>query len=276
LQAFQQAQLQAGLAASTINSHIDDLLASLRDLAQQDQPIDPALFRLRYLPRPQSLPRHLSDIQSQSLERYLHARLTQADPLVRLENACFFILAHTGLRASECLDLLGQDLDLAGQRLIVRQGKGQRDRVVYLSSSACQALQAYLADMPLQPTLPLLRLPSGQPISYSWLYTHLTQVGQAAGQIKVTPHQLRHTLATRLLNVGMPVTAIQKLLGHDNLNTTMIYARVLEETVQAEYQRAMNQIEGQQMPFSRTPELVPGWPVPQPLEPSPTQVDNFA
>jgi site-specific recombinase XerD len=267
LQAFQQAQLQAGLAASSINTQLDELLALLRELAQQAQPIDPALFRLRYLPRAESLPRHLSELDSRRLEHYLQNRLEQTDPLIRLENACFFILAHTGLRASECLDLQGQDLDLAGQRLIVRQGKGQRDRIVYLSATACQALQAYLVHTPLQLTLPLLRLPNGQPLTYPWLYTHLSQLGQAAGQIKVTPHQLRHTLATRLLNVGMPVTHIQKLLGHDNLNTTMIYARVLDVTLQAEYQRAMSQIERQQTPLSRTPQLAPGWPVPQPLEP---------
>ena len=82
-------------------------------------------------------------------------------------------------------------------------------------------------------------------------------MGLAAGQIKVSPHRLRHTLATRLLNTGMDVTRIQKLLGHDHLNTTMLYARVLDETLQADFQQAMTKIEAQ---------LVTNWPAPDPIE----------
>lgn len=281
LQAYQTAHLAAGQAASSINRVCDDLLALLRQLADQGQTIDPALARLRYLPRPQPLPRHLSETQAQGLEAYVRQRLDSPDPLIRLENACFFILAHTGLRASECVDLLRQDLDLAGRRLIVRQGKGQRDRVVYLSPLAQQALTLYLTGLNLTPTSPLLLQPTGHPISYMWLYSHIVALGQAAGQIAVTPHQLRHTLATRLLNARMPITGIQKILGHDHLNTTMIYARVLDVTLEADYQQAMRQIEAQQLPMARTSELVPDWPMPQTAGPltrvelAQTNFDNF-
>lgn len=281
LRAYQAAQLAAGQAAASINRVCDDLLALLRDLADQGQPLDPALARLRYLPRPERLPRHLSEAEVQRLETYVRQRLTRPEPLLRLENACFFILAHTGLRASECVDLRRQDLDLAGQRLIVRQGKGQRDRVVYLSPLAHQALTLYLAAVNLAPTSPLLLQVTGQPINYMWLYNHIVALGQAAGQIAVTPHQLRHTLATRLLNARMPVTSIQKILGHDHLNTTMIYARVLDVTLEADYQQAMRQIEAQQMPLARTAELVPDWPLPQTTDPvthdelAQTNFDNF-
>lgn len=280
LQAYQSAQVTAGKAASTINRQLDDVLALLRHLADQDQPIDPAIFRLRYLPRPASLPRHLSETDSQRLESYVRHRLTQPDPLIRLENACFFILAHTGLRANECVDLAGQDLDLAARRLIVRQGKGQRDRVVYFSATTHQALQLYLAKAQPNPTSPLLVRPTGQPITYAWLYEHIVALGQAAGNIAVTPHRLRHTLATRLLNVGMDISRIQKLLGHEHLSTTMIYAAVLDTTLEADYRQAMAQIEMAQMPLSRTPEAVPEWPRPQtadrphPVEPAPLRSDH--
>ena len=69
----------------------------------------------------------------------------------------------------------------------------------------------------------------------------------------MTPHRLRHTLATRLLNSGMDITRIQKLLGHEQVNTTMIYARVQDQTVETDYRQAMQQIEQQQMPLSNTP-----------------------
>ena len=267
LRAFQEAQLTTGKAASTINRIFDDLLALLRTLAEQAQPVDQALFRIHRLPRPLSLPRHLSEAESQSLERYVRNQFDTLDPLLRLENVCFFILAHTGLRASECLDLQFQDLDLAGQRLIVRQGKGNRDRVVFLSQTLRQALDCYLPDLQLQAATPLLVRPTGQPVAYGWLYQHMAALGQAAGEIKVTPHRLRHTLATRLLNAGMKITRIQKILGHDNLNTTMIYARVLDKTVEADYRQAMAKIETRQMPLSQTPELVSDWPMSQTADP---------
>ena len=275
LQAYQEARIAAGKAAATINRHLDDLLALLRDLADRGRPIDPAIFRSRHLPRPDCLPRHLSEADSQCLESYVHNRLDSVDSLVRLENACFFILAHTGLRAGECVDLQGNDLDLDSRRLIVRQGKGSRDRVVYLSDTACQALISYLDGRRPAPPSPLLTRPTGQPISYMWLYQHIIALGQAAGGIEVTPHRLRHTMATRLLNAGMKITRIQKLLGHDHLSTTMIYARVSDATLEADYRQAMRRIEHQQMPLSRTPELVTNWPVSQttdqPFQPEPAR-----
>ena len=268
LHAYQSDQAHAGRAPTTSNRTLVDVLALLHDLADQGQPVDPTVFRLHYLPPPQALPRHLSEPDSQRLEAYVRQRLGQPDPLIRLENACFFILAHTGLRASECIDVQGQDLDLAGRRLLVRQGKGQRDRVVYLSETTQQALADYLGPDKQSPTMPLFRQPNGRPIYYAWLYEHIVALGRAAGQIEVTPHRLRHTLATRLLNTGLNVTHIQKILGHDHLSTTMIYARVLDPTLEADYRQAMRHIEGQHLPLSRTPELVPNWPRPQTIEPS--------
>jgi hypothetical protein len=92
-------------------------------------------------------------------------------------------------------------------------------------------------------------------------------LGLTAGQIAVTPHQLRHTLATRLLNAGLKITHIQKILGHDHPRSTMIYARVADKTIEADYQQVMSQLEQQHLPLSRTPTLVPNWPVPSTGQP---------
>jgi site-specific recombinase XerD len=265
LQAYQQLEAQAGKAAQTINRAVGHILALWRELLEQGQPVDPAIARLRELPRPDSLPRYLAETEIRRLESFVSERLEQADRLVRLENACFLVLAHTGIRASECVDLRRQDLDLAARRLLIRQGKGQRDRTVYLSDLAITALHHYLADRQLHPTSPLFVRPTGRPITYDWLRQHIVALGQAAGEIEVSPHRLRHTLATRLLNVGMKETAIQKILGHEQLSTTMIYARILDKTVETDYQQAMRQIEAQQLPLSRTPDLVTNWPTPASL-----------
>jgi integrase/recombinase XerD len=280
LRAYQQARLAAGKATTTINHTLDFVMAILRHLAGQGQPVDPTLFRLKPLPRPESLPRHLSEIEAHQLEAFVRQRLATADPLIRLENACFFVLAHTGLRASECLDLQPQDLDFHSGRLLVRLGKGQRDRVVYLSQTARHALALYLAQIPVQPTTSLWIRPDGRPLTRNWLYRRMRALGQAAGQITVSPHRLRHTLATRLLNTGMDITRIQKLLGHDHLQTTMIYARVLDKTLEADYRQAMAKIEAHLIPLSSTSHLVSNWPIPVPADhlpnqPSSLELDNF-
>jgi len=263
LTAYQLARTQAGKAASSINRTLDFVMAILHHLAERQQPVQPGVFRLKPLARPAAVPRHLSETQAATLERFVAQRLASSDPLIRLENALFFLLAHTGLRASECLDLQCQDLDLPAARLIIRLGKGQRDRVVYLSQTLQQALSLYLTLCPVTPTSSLWLQPDGRPLTPSWLYRHIVALGLAAGQIKVSPHRLRHTLATRLLNTGMVITRIQKLLGHDHLNTTLLYARVLDKTLQADFQQAMTKIEAQ---------LVTNWP--SPLLPAPIELDN--
>ena len=262
LQAYQRVRTAAGVAPGTINVTLKHVLALWRDAAEQGQAVDPSLSRVHLLPVPDSLPRHLSEAASSQLEAYVQARLSSPDPTIRLVNACFFVLAHTGLRAQECVDLQRQDLDLPAGRLRVRLGKGQRERVVYLSTLSQQALDLYLAATPRAPTDPLWQLPDGQPLTYPRLYDAIRAVGQAAGVADVTPHRLRHTLATRLLNSGMDVTRIQKLLGHEHLSTTLIYARVADTTVEHDYRQAMDQVESQQPPLSTTPIAVADWPLP--------------
>ncbi len=240
--AFQQAQLTKGIKPTSINRQFDDLRALLRELQEQDIAIDPAVFRLRDLVQPQRLPRYLPEPDIRRLESYVHARLATADGLIRLENACFFMLAHTGMRAGECVELLIQDIDWAGQRVLIREGKGRRDRMVYLSDTLQQAMRLYLATS--QPTGALFVRPdNGRPLTYSWLAECIKALGQAVN-VTVTPHQLRHTFATRLLNVGLKESTIQKLLGHQHLSTTMIYARISDTTVEADYRQAMSKIEG--------------------------------
>lgn len=260
LHAYQAARLASGTAVTTINRSLDYVLSLLKAQVEQGQPLAAELLRLRPLPRPDSLPRHLSAAESQRLEAELRRRLAAADPAQALATACVSVLAHTGLRAGECLDLHVQDLDLAAGRLWVRDGKGRRDRVVYLTPAAVQALQVYLAHRPAPASAGLWTQPTGQPLGYHALKAHVRRLAAAAGVAHVTPHRLRHTLATQLLNAGMDITRIQKLLGHAWLNTTQIYARVHDATLEADYRRAMQHIERQAMPLSSTAEPVANWP----------------
>jgi len=262
LQAFQSQRVaQDGVTPSTVNRVVSYVLTALGEQAEAGRPVDPAIFRLRRLPEPQRLPRYLPDSDCHRLDAFVQARLDSPDPLSRLENACFLVLAHTGLRASECVYLQVGDLDLTGRRLLIRQGKGRKDRAVYLSDTATLALTRYLGDTPRPANAPLWVRPNGRPVKYAWLLAHVTALAQAAGVAEVTPHRLRHSLATRLLNAGMDITRIQKLLGHTQLSTTQVYAQVLDATLEADYRQAMIRIERHSLPLSNEPLAVINWPV---------------
>jgi site-specific recombinase XerD len=258
LWAYQSDQQDKGYAAGTINRRMDYILGIARELADREQPVDNSVFRLRYLPRPQSLPRHLTEAESQRLETFLKTEVNQ--PADRLRSACMLLMLHSGLRSGECVAVRFQDLDLSGQRLIIRQGKGQRDRLVYLSQTTCQAIQSYLQGTLRNPTDPLWLYPNGKPMSQYWLTRRVSAAGKAIGIKDLYPHRLRHTCATRLLNAGMDITRIQKLLGHEMISTTMIYAKVQDATVEADYRQALHKIEQHQMPLSEQPVSVEAWP----------------
>jgi len=257
---YQSDHIEKGHAAGTINRRLDHILAIIRKLAERDEPVDNSVFRLKHLPRPASLPKHLSMEESYQLETFLINRLHTSKPRVRLENACMLLLLHCGLRAAECADIAFQDLDLPGKRLIVRQGKGQRDRLIYLSDLACQAIQLYLQGCSRHPSDPLWIQTNGNSISPDWLRSCTARISKATGIEKLSPHRLRHTCATRLLNAGMNITHIQKILGHKMLNTTLIYARVQDATLEMDYRQAMKRIEQRQMPLSSQSISIPDWP----------------
>jgi site-specific recombinase XerD len=262
LQAYQSQRVAVeGVTTTTVNRVISYVLTALREQTEADVPVDPAIFRLRRLPEPHRLPRYLPENDCQRLDAFVQARLDSPDPLIRLENACFLVLAHTGLRASECVYLQVGDLDLTGRRLVIRQAKGRKERAVYLSETAALALARYLGDTPRPANAPLWVRPNGRPIKYEWLLARMTALGQAAGVAEVTPHRLRHSLATRLLNAGMDITRIHKLLGHTQLRTTQVYAQVLDTTLEADYRRAMTRIEQHSLPLSDQPLAVGNWPV---------------
>jgi integrase/recombinase XerC len=271
---FQTLRSTEETVAHTVDYTISLVIELLRQLADQGMSINHTIFRFRPRSRPESLPRHLQEDEAQRLDQFMLERLASSDEQVRLENACCFVLAHTGLRASECLELCVQDLDLPGKRLFVREGKGRKDRVVYLSDTACQALQQYMSTASRPAHALLFTFPDGRPVSYMWLYQHLLAIGQVIQIPSLTAHRLRHTLATRLLNTGMEITRIQKILGHEHVNTTTIYARIHDQTVETEYRQAMKKIERQQMPLSNVPLLAEDWLMKANINPQVKTLDN--
>lgn len=254
VQAFVDECVARRRSASTVKNVLYPLWGVLRLRQAQGEIIPESLFRLELPKEGERTPRHLSEVEATQLERHLRAYLVHDTPQARRDAAWYFVLAHTGMRLGELVDLRYGDLDLAGGRLRIDEGKGRKDRIVYLSTTARQAVEHYLAGLPAQdPDTPLFYRAPGAPLAYRWVQFRLRQLGEEAGVAHVSPHRLRHTLATRLINQGVAVTTIQKILGHVDLNTTQRYARVADPIVERDYQQAMARLEQQAQSLSLAP-----------------------
>ena len=142
-------QLQVGYKVASINHDIHTFQGTLYFL--QDQGIEVPRVALRYkgLKKPKPLPRFLTDkqviaLKDHFIQRRDEARTTVQERNSRLDFACFTLLWQTGMRVSELEDLLFEDLDLEGMQIIIRNAKGLKDRVVYLTESVVEAIQDYL------------------------------------------------------------------------------------------------------------------------------------
>jgi len=241
VEAYADVRLKAGTAASTVNRELRDLWAFLRFVRDQGRPIAPGIFRVSRIKEGKPLPRFLSEEAYRRLEERILEDTAGDTRDDRLDQAWFYLLAHGGLRLSELCDLRVRDVDLAGQRLAVREGKGKRDRFIPLSEAAATTLSKYLAVRGMAQTDHLLTFRQ-RPVKAGLVQARLKRYGAAAG-VEVSPHRLRHTVATRLLNVGMSIVSIQHLLGHEKLDTTMVYAHVHDPTVEQDFRQAMARLE---------------------------------
>lgn len=237
--AFADAQLARGLKANSVRTILDGVYGVLPYLERHGKlsalPCRPQLI----LPDP--LPRHLEPDELLALEAHVAQLRATASDEAKLDIALYYVLAHGGVRISEVLDLQVQDLDLAARRVRIRNGKGHRDRVVCLTQTAVAALRVFLTTVPHAPE-DLLFSVRQRPLSYQVALKRIRRLGEAAGVQRVSPIRLRHTYATTLLNNGLTLDALRRLMGHQDLTTTLIYARLADTTVQAQYQAAMESV----------------------------------
>jgi integrase len=165
-----------------------------------------------------------------------------------LLRSVFYLLWQGGLRSGEVEMLRFSDFYISpsnhSQRLFIRDGKWRKGRAVYLTDVALEALRSYLMVRGTEKAGGFVFVRNGVPLKRHYLSQRLKTIGRQV-DVTVSPHRLRHTFATQLLNVGCQVTSIQKLLGHTNLNTTMTYARAFDQTVMSDYFRALDVLENQ-------------------------------
>lgn len=260
LQDYIDERLKAGYAVSSINGELRTFHSFMVFLQGQGCTIPQALLRMYTLKQPDPLPRFLTDEQVCLVRDEMERRVSEAKGFHQrrdalLARATFYLLWQSGLRVGEVEELRQEDLDLSGRKLTVRQGKNLKDRTVYMTVTTVRSLREYLAVRGPGPTDHVF-LYRNQPISKDLVRGRLKAAGDAVG-VHVYPHRLRHTAATQLLNAGCRITSIQKFLGHKEVSTTMIYARVHDQTVEDDYYRAMSSVE-KRLELLGVPEEKPG------------------
>ena len=218
LRQFQVQQAQAGTGAPTVNGSVSAIRFFFKvTLGQPD--MGRHLTMVRYQ---QKLPRVLTPEEV--------ARLMDVAPGFKYR-AALGVAYGAGLRVSEVASLKVSDIDSRNMRIRVEQGKGQRDRHAMLSPRLLQLLQDWWHFAKPRTWLfpgrdPLLHITARQ------LYRVVREAAEAA-EIKkpVSPHTLRHSFATHLLEQGVDIRIIQVLLGHTKLDTTARYAHVASKVL---------------------------------------------
>lgn len=152
------------------------------------------------------------------------------------------LLLTTGMRVGELVRLNLDDVDVQSGRIRVF-GKGARERIVFLSNEALRLdLARYLGTRHRKGTSRRRRLlvtDRGRPATAAHVRRYVSSLAKATGvPIRVTPHMLRHTTATMLLEAGTDIRFVQRLLGHRSIVTTQIYAHVSDRALQTELARA--------------------------------------
>ena len=206
------------------------------------------------LPRPpRRLPKFLTTDQIPALlgapMREL-ARLRRADsPPTRGVEAEYWrdaaileTIYSCGLRISELCGLQAEDVDWNEQQLRIR-GKGKKERLVPVGAPALEAIRAYWKQLERAPggAEPVFRARAGspEPVLPRTVQTRLKRYLAAAGlDPALTPHKLRHSFATHLLDAGADLRSVQELLGHTHLATTQVYTHLTTERLKRVYDAA--------------------------------------
>lgn len=144
------------------------------------------------------------------------------------------ILYRCGLRVSELRDLRIEDIDLEEEMLTVREGKGDKDRIVPVDADTLDLIDYYIDDT----DKGVLILSSrGNPLSTRQMERLVKKYAEEADIEKnVYPHMLRHSFAVHCLKSGMNLRSVQKMLGHSSLTTTQIYLDLTGEDIKKDYE----------------------------------------
>ena len=226
--------MDKALKPETINAHLNRIRQFYRYLIEQEQ-LD-IINPVQGVPKvrvPKPLPKHLQDRQAQA---FLEV------PKRPRDQAMFLLMLRCGLRVEEVANLTLDVIEFRRRRLWVQNGKGGKDRIVYVSDDAMDALIEYLKIRPEAKVRKVFLVEKGtyknQPISVRGIQKRIEYYTKKTN-INISCHHLRHTMATQMLNADSDLETIQDLLGHSSIRTTQRYSRISNLKVERDYHKAM-------------------------------------
>jgi site-specific recombinase XerD len=233
---FVQQQYRAELMATTINrrlnaiKHFFDYLF-IEQKGSATNPVKPSHFLRRGRPLPKKL--------SQEQVKQLFAQIENP-----MDHALCLLMLRCGLRVSEVAKLKLGNIDWDQKSLMIVQGKGRKDRVVYLSSDAIAGLKACLELRPSSVPDDLFfwnQKRTGRTLSTKGIQKKVERYAKTAG-IKASCHSLRHTFASNLLEEGAEVTSIKELMGHSSIESSERYAKLSNQRVKQVYLHTIKKV----------------------------------
>jgi site-specific recombinase XerD len=229
--------LSQRLRPKTINCYLNTVCQFYHYLIEEEgfQLINP-VKKPNIMKLPRGLPRHLNDEHIEVFFNNLKGRR---------DKAMFMLMLRCGLRVEEAANLSLGSIDIKRRTLHVQDGKGAKDRIVYISNDALRALLEYLRVRPANKVKKVFLVEkgplTGQPLSIRAIQKRMEYYAHKTN-LKISCHHLRHTMATQMLNADADLSTIQDLLGHNSIRTTQRYCRVSNIKVQRDYFKAMEVI----------------------------------
>jgi site-specific recombinase XerD len=224
-------------APKTVNCHLDGIRQFYHYLKEEEGLAVTNPIRKNHMQKmSRPLPRHLRDEQ---------AKVFFKNVSCPRDRAMFMLMLRCGLRVEEVANLTVGVIDAKRRTILVVDGKGAKDRIVYVSDDALHTLASYLRVRPASRSRRIFLVKkgpcTGQPISIRGIQKRMEYYARKA-KLKVSCHHLRHTMATQMLNADADLCTIQDILGHSNVKTTQRYCRISNLKVQRDYFNAMEVI----------------------------------
>jgi len=236
MEAFIEHEQDRGLKPSSVRTRFVTLKAFIRYLIEKGILTDDVFpWKMKIKP-PETLPRA---IDPDDVSRLLNVKAPPRD------RAMLLVLLRTGMRIGELLNTKVCDINLKERKIMIYEGlKNRRGRVVYFSDDARDALRSWFKEKDTK-TEVVFYGHKGSPLSYPAARMIFVKYLKKAGLTDkgYTLHCLRHTYASELLNAGMRLECLERLMGHTSLEVTRRYARLTDKTREEEYFKAMSIIE---------------------------------
>lgn len=211
------------LSARTIHRKLSSLRAYLKFLSQQKLIERPIAIKIQLPKLSKVVPSYLKEGDMAKLLGYMEDQAKDFEGY--LKYAIIQTFYHTGLRRAELIRLSWKDVDLSKGELKVL-GKGNKERIVPFTQELKDILRLWLGfrrNEGVESEL-VFCSQSGEPLAERWVYSMVNDALSLTFSEKRSPHVLRHTFATHLLQNGADINAIKELLGHSSLNATQLYA----------------------------------------------------